>query len=195
MKKKISCFIAELFLIIGLTQSGYAADPASDYNENSSNAVNVFDIYSKTLANLMQAAEKMGHSIEKRINKIQIGVDEKTFISFVLSDSFPDEFKAGESVGFVDVSGFGDRLPDGQYEVKIYFDEENLDKPSEFINTTTGKQYLFDTNTKKKKDPVSINTSEFGIRKGCTWVYAYVVLPDLTVIIREICLDCPECYN
>ncbi len=151
-------------------------------------------IYKKTKTDLIKVAKKKGHSIEKRINKIQIGVDENTFVSFVLSDTFPDEFTDGEIVGFVDVSGF-DKLPDGQYEVKIYFDEENLDKQSEFINVTTGKQYFFDTDTKKIKNPTCINTSEFGIKKGCTWVYTYIELPDGTIIIHEICLDCPECYN
>ena len=195
MIKKILGVIAGRLMIVGLTQSGYAVDSASDYNENSSNAVNVFDIYSKTLTNLMQAAEKMGHSIEKRINKIQIGVDENTFVSFVLSDTFPDEFTDGESVGFVDVSGFGAKLPDGQYAVKIYFDEKNRDEPSEFINTTTGKQYFFDTDTKTIKAPVGINTSEFGIRKGCTWITVEWKSLSGDIIIREICLDCPECYG
>jgi hypothetical protein len=197
MMKKISGVIAGLFLIAGLTQSGYAADSVSDYDENgnTSNAVNASAIYSKTLANLMQAAEKTGHSIEKRIDKIKIGVDEATFISFVLSDTFPDEFKDGESVGFVDASGFGDRLPDGQYEVKIYFDEKNRDKQSEFINATTGRKYHFDTDTKKIEDPVGINVSEFSIKKGCTWIYVLQILPDGTHIVREVCLDCPECYD
>lgn len=39
----------------------------------------------------------------------------------------------------------GDILPDGQYGVKLYFDEKNRKKPSEFINVKTEEQYLFDT--------------------------------------------------
>ncbi|WP_320044556.1 hypothetical protein [uncultured Desulfobacter sp.] len=152
-------------------------------------------IYKKTKADLMKAAKKKNHSIKQRIDKIQIGASEDSFISFVLSDTFPDEFMDGEIVGFVDVSGYGDRLPDGQYEVKIYFDEKNLNKPSEFINVKTEKQYLFDTDTKKIKDPVSTNASEFSIKKGCTWIYVLGILPDGTAIIRKVCLDCPECYN
>jgi hypothetical protein len=143
----------------------------------------------------MQAAEKTGHSIEKRIDKIKIGVDEATFISFVLSDTFPDEFKDGEIVGFVDVSGFGDKLPDGQYEVKIYFDEENHDKPSEFINVKTGKQYHFDTDTKKIKVPKGINTCEYSIKKGCTWIQVLMVTIYGDALLVDVCLDCPECYD
>ncbi|WP_320044553.1 hypothetical protein [uncultured Desulfobacter sp.] len=195
MRKKTLGVIVGLFLIVGLIQSGYAADSASEYNENSSNAVNVFDIYSKTLANLMQAAEKMGHSIEHRIDNIKIGIDEETFISFVLSDTFPDKYTDGEIVGFVDVSGFGDGLPDGQYGVKMHFEKKTLNKPSEFINITTGEQYLFETDTERVDASVAINTSEFSIKKGCTWIYVLRKLIDGTYIIRKVCLDCPGCYN
>jgi hypothetical protein len=195
MMKKILSFIAGLFLIAGLTQSGYAADSASDEETNSSTAVNASAIYSNTLANLMRAAKKTGHSIDQRIGKIQIGIDETTFISFVLSDTFPDEFKDGEIVGFVDASGFGDKLPDGQYEVKIYFDEENHDNQSEFINVTTGKKYYFDTDTETIEAPKGINTCESRIIKGCTWISVLIITPHGTAIIREVCLDCPECYD
>lgn len=60
MMKKILGVIAGLFLIAGLTQSGYAADSASDEETNSSTAVNASSIYSNTLANLMRAAKKTG---------------------------------------------------------------------------------------------------------------------------------------
>jgi hypothetical protein len=189
MMKKILSFIAGLFLIAGLTQSGYAADSASDEETNSSTAVNASSIYSNTLANLMRAAKKTGHSINQRIGKIQIGIDETTFISFVLSDTFPDEFMDGDIVGFVDVSGYGDTLPDGQYGVKIYFDEENRNNPSEFINIETEKQYRFATNTEKVEDPVGINASEFRIIKGSTCIEVLFYLPDGTAIVCEICTD------
>lgn len=142
-----------------------------------------------------KGCKKRGHSIEKRINKIQIGADEETFVSFVLSDTFPDEFKDGEPVGFIDVAGFGDKLPDGQYEVKIYFDEENRDRRSEFINVTTEKKYYFDTDTEIIEAPKGINTSEFRVIKGCTWVTVYKVTLHGNILIREVCLDCPECYD
>jgi hypothetical protein len=152
-------------------------------------------IYKKTKKDLVKAAKKRGHSIEKRINKIQVGTDEETFISFVLSDTFPDEFTDGEVVGFADASGFSDKLPDGQYEVKIYFDEENHDKSSEFINITTGEKYSFDTDTEKIETPKGINACESRIIKGCTWISVLFLLPDGTGFIREVCLDCPECYD
>ena len=193
MRKKILGVIAGLFLIAGLTQSGYAADSASDYNDDgsSSETVNVsaFSIYTKTLTNLMKAAKKMDHSIEQRIGKIKIGIDEETFISFVLSDTFPDEFTDGETVGFIDVSGFGDKLPDGQYGVKIYFGEENLDKQSEFINVTTGEQYLFAAHIEKLEGTISKNSSEFKIIKGSTCIEVLYYLPDGTAIVCEICID------
>ena len=195
MMKKILSFIAGLFLIAGLTQSGYAADSASDEETNSSTAVNASAIYSSTQTNLTKAAEKAGHSIDQRIDKIRIGVDETTFISFVLSDTFPDEFKDGEIVGFVDASGFGDKLPDGQYEVKIYFDEENHDKPSEFINVKTGKQYHFDTDTERINTPSGRTACEFGIKKGCTWIQVSITSPSGNIFIRWVCLDCPDCYD
>ena len=190
MRKKILGVIAGLFIIVGLNQSGHAADSASDYNDDGSpsNTVNVSAIYSKTQANLMQAAEKMGHSIEKRIGNIKIGIDEETFISFVPSDTFPDEFMDGEIIGFVDVLGFGDKLPDGQYSVKIYFDEKNLNKPSEFINVSTGEQYLFETDTIEIEDPVGIDASEYKIIKGSTCIQVcIIVFPTGTCIIRTIC--------
>lgn len=152
-------------------------------------------ILKKTKKDLIKAAKKKDHSIEKRINNIKIGVDEDTFISFVLSDTFPDEFTDGEIVGFVDVSGYGDKLPDGQYEVKIYFDEDNHDRQSEFINVTTGKKYYFDTDTKKIEDPTDIYASEYRIIKGCTWITVEWKSLSGDIIIREICLDCPECYG
>jgi hypothetical protein len=152
-------------------------------------------IYKKTKKDLIKAAKKKGHSIEKRINKIQVGADEETFISFVLSDTFPDEFTDGESVGFVDVSGFRDKFPDGQYEVKIYFDEKNRDKQSEFINITTGEKYFFDTDTEKVETPKGVTACEFSIKKGCTWIDVLQILPDGTGIIHKVCLDCPECYD
>ncbi|MCG8553159.1 MAG: hypothetical protein MI799_22355 [Desulfobacterales bacterium] len=152
-------------------------------------------VYKKTKKDLRKKKKKKGHSIEKRINKIQVGADEETFISFVLSDTFPDEFKDGESVGFVDVSGFGDRLPDGQYEVKIYFDEDNHDKQSEFINVTTGKQYYFDTDTRKIKVPKGINACEYSIKKGCTWITVLMVTLHGDAFLVDVCLDCPECYG
>jgi hypothetical protein len=197
MMKKILGLIAGLFLIVGLTQSGYAADSASDEETNSSTTVNASAIYGNTLANLMRAAKKTDHSIDQRIDKIRIGVDEETFISFVLVDTFPDEFKDGEIVGFVDASGFGDKLPDGQYEVKIYFDEENRDKQSEFINVTTGEQYLFDTNTKEIEDTDAINVSKATIteEEECNWVEVDIRFPDGTIVRRMICLNCPDCYN
>ena len=189
MMKKILSFIAGLFLIAGLTQSGYAADSASDEETNSSTAVNASSIYSSTQTNLMKASEKAGHSIDQRIDKIRIGVDETTFISFVLSDTFPDEFMDGDIVGFVDVSGYGDTLPDGQYGVKIYFDEKNWSKPSEFINLTTGEQYLFDTITKEIEDPVDSTFHEFSIIKGSTCVQVCVITPPLgTCVIRTVCI-------
>lgn len=145
-------------------------------------------IYKKTKKDLIKAAKKGGHSIEKRINKIRVGADEETFISFVLSDTFPDEFTDGKIVGFVDVSGYGDTLPDGQYSVKIYFEEKNFKKPSEFINVTTGEQYLFETDTKIIENPVGINASEFKIIKGSTCVQVCLILPGtMTCVIQTVC--------
>jgi hypothetical protein len=86
-------------------------------------------------------------------------------------------------------------LPDGQYEVKIYFDEENHDNQSEFINVTTGKKYYFDTDTETIEAPKGINTCESRIIKGCTWISVLIITPHGTAIIREVCLDCPECYD
>ena len=154
-----------------------------------------FRIHRKTKDHLMHAAKKMDHSIEKRINKIKIGADEKTFVSFVLSDTFPDEFTDGEIVGFVDVSGFGDGLPDGQYGVKMYFEEKHRNKPSQFINITTGEEFLFETDTEKIDASIAKNTSEFSIKKGCTWIYVLSKLLDGTYIILKVCIDCPDCYN
>ena len=152
-------------------------------------------VFKKTKNDLIKAAKKKDHLIEKRINKIQIGMDEDIFVSFVLSDTFPDKFSDGEIVGFVDVSGFGDGLPDGQYCVKMYFEEKNRNKPSEFINVTTGEQYLFETDTEKIEASVAKNTCEFSIKKGCTWINVLIELIDGTYIIRKVCLDCPECYD
>lgn len=196
MMKKILSFIAGLFLIAGLTQSGYAADSASDEETNSSTAVNASSIYSNTLANLMRAAGKAGHSIDQRIDKIRIGVDETTFISFVLSDTFPDEFTDGDIVGFVDASGFGDRLPDGQYGVKVFFDEKNTNKPSEFINVTTGEQYLFDTDNRKIENSDDISASEYSITtEECIWITFPWENFAGDIIYIDICLNCPDCYN
>nr|WP_321403312.1 hypothetical protein [uncultured Desulfobacter sp.] len=144
-------------------------------------------IYKKTKTDLMRTAKKMNHSIEKRIGKIQIGADADTFISFVLSDIFPDKFTDGEIVGFMDVSGYGDDLPDGQYGVKIYFDEKNLKKPSEFISVTTGEQYLFETNTKELKEPVGIKANESKIIKGSTCIQVCLILPSGTCLIQTVC--------
>ena len=192
MKKKISGVIAGLFLIVGLTQSGYAVDPAFDYNDDGSSSdtlnVSAFSIYTKTLTDLMKAAKKMDHSIEQRIGKIKIGIDEETFISFVLSDTFPDEFTDGEIVGFIDVSGYGDTLPDGQYGVKLYFDEKNRNKPSEFINVITREQYFFETEAQTIEDPVGISASEFKIIKGSTCVQVCLILPGtMTCVIQTVC--------
>lgn len=144
-------------------------------------------LYKKTKKDLIKAANKMDHSIEKRINKIRVGADEETFISFVLSDTFPDKFTDGEIVGFVDVSGYGDTLPDGQYSVKIYFDEKNWPKPSEFINVTTGEQYPFETNTKIIENPVGMDASEFKIIKGSTCIQVCLILPGGTCLIQTVC--------
>ena len=146
-------------------------------------------LYKKTKKDLIKAAKKKGHSIEKRIEKIQIGVDEKTFISFVLSDTFPDNFTDGKIVGFGDVSGYGDSLPDGQYSVKIYFDEKNWSKPSEFINIATGEEYLFETDTRIIENPVGINANESKIIKGSTCIQVCYILLSGTCLIRTICYD------
>ena len=129
----------------------------------------------------------MDHSIEQRIGKIKIGIDEETFISFVLSDTFPDEFTDGEIVGFVDVAGFGDILPDGQYGVKIYFDEKNRNKPSEFINVITREQYFFETETQTIEAPVGISASEFKIIKGSTCIQVCLIMPTGTCVISTVC--------
>ncbi|MCG8553160.1 MAG: hypothetical protein MI799_22360 [Desulfobacterales bacterium] len=75
MKKKISGVIAGLFLIVGLTQFGYAADSASDYNDDgsSSDTVNVsaFSIYTKTLTNLMKAAKRWIIPLNKELVKLK----------------------------------------------------------------------------------------------------------------------------
>jgi hypothetical protein len=115
-------------------------------------------------------------------------VDETTFISFVLSDTFPDEFMDGDIVGFVDVSGYGDILPDGQYGVKIYFDKKNWTKPSEFINVTTGEQYPFETNTKIIEDPVGMDASEFKIIKGSTCIQVCVITVTGTWVCSTVCI-------
>ncbi|MCG8550925.1 MAG: hypothetical protein MI799_11035, partial [Desulfobacterales bacterium] len=120
--------------------------------------------------------------------KIKIGIDEETFISFVLSDTFPDEFTDGEIVGFVDLAGYGDILPDGQYGVKIYFDEKNRNKPSEFINVITREQYFFEAETKAIEDLIGISTSEFKIIKGSTCVQVCLILPSGTCLIQTVCI-------
>jgi hypothetical protein len=157
----------------------------------------VSGVHSKTQDNLMRAAKKLDHSIEQRIDKIKIRKDKDSFISFVLSDTFPDKFKEGEILGFADVSGYGDKLPDGQYGVKIFFDEKNLKKPSEFTNVTTGEQYLFITDTKKTENSDNISTSEFSITtEECIWITVVAgILPDGSYIIRYVCLNCPDCYD
>nr|WP_319494216.1 hypothetical protein [uncultured Desulfobacter sp.] len=153
--------------------------------------------HSETQGHLMRAAQKMGYSIEKKINKIKIRADEKNFLSIVFSDTFPDKFTDGEIVGFVDVSGFGDRLPDGQYGIKIYFDEKNWSKPSEFINVKSEEKYFFDTDTEKiEASSVNINASECSItEEECIWVDVSIPLPGGTIIHRTICVNCPDCYE
>nr|WP_320191410.1 hypothetical protein [uncultured Desulfobacter sp.] len=153
-------------------------------------------VHSKTQDHLIRAAKKMNHSIEQRIDKIQIRADEKIFISIVPSDTFPDKLTDGDIVGFVDVSGFGDRLPNGQYGIKIYFDEKNPNKPSEFINVNTGEQYLFDTDTKKIEAPDAISASELSITtEECIWITVPWENLSGDIFYFDICLNCPECYN
>lgn len=182
-----------LAVCILLTLQGCKKRFCPDEKPDLSNMVSA--IYSNTQNNLMAAAQQLGHSIDKRINKIKIGADKNTFISFVLSDSFPDKFTDGDIIGFVDVSGYGEKLPDGRYGVKIYFDEENIDKDSEFINVESGKKYFFGTETQTIKDHDSVYISEFSIKKGCTWISVLIITLHGNAMIRDVCLDCPMCYE
>ncbi|WP_020586699.1 hypothetical protein [Desulfobacter curvatus] len=157
-------------------------------------------IHSKTQANLMQAADKMGQTIEERINKIKIGADKDTFISFVLSDSFPGKSMDGQIVGFVDASGYGERLPDGQYGIRISFGEKNFNrqsefikKQSEFINVKNGESYFFDTKIEIIEDPDGGYVSEFSVEKGCTKLSFIKKTFHGDLVRCTICLDCPSC--
>ncbi len=38
-------------------------------------------------------------------------------------------------------------------------------------------------------------SSEYTDDDGCTWISVLIITPHGTAIIREVCLNCPECYN